>query len=144
MKAYCDTDVIVSASVMSHSHHPPAVALLQAVLSGKVSAFVSAHGLAEIYAVLTRTPFAQPISPPSAWQVIEDNVLERFEVVTLTAKEYQQTIHDCALQGWSGSRIYDALHLKAARKANCERIYTFNVRHFQQMAPDLSSRIVSP
>ena len=76
--------------------------------------------------------------------MIEDNVLERFEIVTLTAKEYQQTIHDCALQGWSGGRIYDALQLKAARKANCERIYTFNVRHFQQMAPDLSSRIVSP
>jgi hypothetical protein len=43
-----------------------------------------------------------------------------------------------------GGRIYDALHLRRARQAACDRVYTFNVRHFQQLAPDLAGRIGAP
>jgi hypothetical protein len=31
-----------------------------------------------------------------------------------------------------------------ARKAQCSRIYTINVSHFQQIAPDLAGRIMAP
>jgi hypothetical protein len=31
-----------------------------------------------------------------------------------------------------------------AREVNAERIYTWNVRHFQLVAPDLKDRIVTP
>ena len=49
-----------------------------------------------------------------------------------------------AESGWIGERIYDALHLRCAKKAACDRIYTFNVRPFQQLAPDLADRIGAP
>lgn len=73
-----------------------------------------------------------------------ENILPFFEIVTLSAKEYQETIRDCSQQGWAGGRIYDALHICAAQKAACDRLYTFNVRHFQQLAPQLANRISAP
>jgi predicted nucleic acid-binding protein len=44
----------------------------------------------------------------------------------------------------SGGIIYDALLIACARKIDAERIYTWNVRHFQMVAPDLAERIVEP
>jgi predicted nucleic acid-binding protein len=57
---------------------------------------------------------------------------------------YLATIRECADKGWTGGRVYDALHLHCAKKTFCDRIYTFNVRHFQQLAPDLADRITAP
>ncbi len=44
----------------------------------------------------------------------------------------------------TGAIIYDALILACARKARAEVIYTWNVKHFRLVAPDLSDRIVEP
>jgi hypothetical protein len=57
---------------------------------------------------------------------------------------YRETIQEGADSGWIGGRIYDALQLRCAKKAACDRIYTFNVRHFQPLAPDLADRIGAP
>jgi hypothetical protein len=57
---------------------------------------------------------------------------------------YRDTIEFCANHGWIGGRIYDALHLSCARQPACDRVYTCNVRHFQQLAPDLAGRIGAP
>ena len=48
------------------------------------------------------------------------------------------------LSGCAGGRVYDAPHLAAARKANCEQIYTFNLRQFCELAPELADRIRTP
>ncbi len=40
--------------------------------------------------------------------------------------------------------VYDALLLWCARRKRCERIYTFNTVHFEQLAPDLVGRICAP
>ena len=63
---------------------------------------------------------------------------------TLTLEMYREAIESCANHGWIGGPIYDALHLSCARNAACDRIYTLNVRHFQQLAPDLADRIGAP
>jgi predicted nucleic acid-binding protein len=39
---------------------------------------------------------------------------------------------------------YDALHLRCAEKAGVDRIYTFNARHFEQLAPQFSGKCVVP
>jgi predicted nucleic acid-binding protein len=114
------------------------------VHSKKIQAFVSGHGLAEFYAVLTRTPFSPPVYPSEAWQLLTQNVLPYFEIVTLSGKEYEETIQRCVQQGWGGGRVYDALHIRSALKASCDRIYTFNVRHFQQLALEFPERITAP
>jgi predicted nucleic acid-binding protein len=47
-------------------------------------------------------------------------------------------------RGISGAGIHDSLTLACARKARAERIYTWNLRHFRAVAPDLAERIVAP
>jgi predicted nucleic acid-binding protein len=80
-----------------------------------------------------------------AWQLIEENILKDFTVVTLSAKEYQEAIRAAAMNGVEGGRTYDALLLKAASKSGADRILTFNVRHFQALADEaVRSRIASP
>src|ERR1700674_5735805 len=144
MKAYLDTAVLVAASVSDHTHHSQALELLQRVRAKKISGYISGHGLSEVYAVLTRTPFTHHVYPVEDWKRLAENVLPYFQVVILTPKMHVETIRECASKGWIGGKIYDALQLRSARKAACDRIYTFNVRHFQQLAPDLSARIGAP
>jgi predicted nucleic acid-binding protein len=144
MKAYFDTTVLVAASVVSHPHHNQAVTALRAVANKKVTGYVSGHGLCELYAVLTRTPFHPPVHPMEAWKIISENVLAHFQILTLSAGMYRAIIQECAEKGWIGGRIYDSLHLRCAKKAACERIYTFDLKHFCELAPDLRNRICAP
>jgi predicted nucleic acid-binding protein len=144
VKAYFDTAALVAACVADHPHHAQAIAVLRQARAKEIAGHTSAHGLCEAYAVLTRTPFHPPIHPAEAWKLLSENVIPYFRIVTLTPRMYLETIRECADKGWSGGRIYDALHLRCAKKTACERIYTFNVRHFQQLAPDLADRIGAP
>ena len=136
MKACLDTSVLVAALVEDHPHNAPASALLLSAKARKIQAVVSAHTLAEVYAVLTRAPFTPPVYPAEARQLIEQTVLPNVHVVSLSPTEYRQVIAECADAGWTGGVIYDAIHLRAARKVSCERLYTFNVKHFRAIAPD--------
>lgn len=144
MKAYFDTTILVAASVADHSHHNPAIAALELSQGGKIESYTSGHGLSEVYAVLTRTPFHPAVYPSEAVRILQQNILPFFKLITITPQMYIETIRECADRGWIGGRIYDAIHLCCAREADCERIYTFNVRHFQQLAPDLAQRICAP
>jgi predicted nucleic acid-binding protein len=58
--------------------------------------------------------------------------------------DYVEAAQRMALGEWRGGRIYDALHLRCADKVGADSIYTFNARHFQQMAPDLEGKICAP
>jgi predicted nucleic acid-binding protein len=72
-------------------------------------------------------------------------VLPRMELVTLAAKEYKEVVHECAVGGWAGGRIHDAVHLRCAQKASADRIYTFNVKDFRSLASSsLADRIAAP
>lgn len=144
MKAYFDTTVFVAASVRDHPHYSQSAAALALAQEDKVKGFVSGHGLSEVYAVLTRTPFQPAVYPSEAWKILWEDVIPYFQIVTITPQMYTDTIRECADRGWIGGRIYDAIHLRCARESDCERIYTFNVRHFQQLAPDLAQRIGAP
>ncbi len=144
MKAYCDTSVLVAASVSVHPHHAPAIALMRQIRGGKVEAVISAHGTAEFYAVLTRVPLVPPIHPSEAWRLLAENILPHFHVVSLSAAQYKSVLREAAEKGWSGGLVYDALHLAAATSNHCKRIYTFNLRHFLHLAPHLQDSICSP
>jgi predicted nucleic acid-binding protein len=145
MKCYFDTSVLVAAAVIRHPHHSTAIAVLEQLDTQKNHGFTSAHALAEVYSVLTRTPFRPPIYPSEAWAIIETMILERLELVTLTAKEYQSVVRDCAASGWIGGMIHDAIHVRCGQKAACDRIYTFNVKDFRALAAEeLASKISVP
>ena len=144
MKVYLDTNIVVADAVSSHIHHASAAALLRQIESRRWTPVLVAHGLAEIYSVLTRAPYQPRVTPAQAWQILEQNVLASFEIETLSCSEYSRVIKECAAQGWSGGRIHDVLHIAAARKAQCRRIYTFDVAHFTRLAPDMLDRILAP
>jgi predicted nucleic acid-binding protein len=141
---YLDTNVLVAAVLPDHLHHAAAKATLRKIRGGKMTGCLAAHGLAELYAVLTRLPLTPPVYPAEALRILERDVLPWLDLTTLTGEEYLKTLRSCAAAGWAGGRIYDALHVAAARKASCRRIYTFNVGHFRELAPDLKDRIVAP
>ncbi len=117
-----------------HVHYSRATAILEELVTRKHHGFMSAHGLAEVYSVLTRTPFSPPVYPSEAWQIIEQDFLPYMEIVSLSAKEYREAVKDCATRGLAGGPVYDPLHLCCARKAACDRIYTFDVRDFRGLA----------
>lgn len=144
MKIYCDTSVLVAASVVSHPHHVQSTALLKQIRSGTMKACMSAHGTAEFYAVMTRAPLTPMIHPSEAWRILVRNILPYFQVVALTSDQYQSVLEGVSLTGWTGGIIYDALHLEAAKSSQCQRIYTHNIRHFQKLAPELQDKICSP
>jgi predicted nucleic acid-binding protein len=144
VNVYFDTPLLVAAYIAHHPHHRQSLQALDQISSGSIRGVISAHGLAESFSVLTRAPFIPRIRPHDAWLYLANDVLSVFELVSLTATEYREVVESCSQNGWPGGRVYDALHVRAARKSNCERIYTFNLKHFHEVAPDLRDIILSP
>jgi predicted nucleic acid-binding protein len=83
------------------------------------------------------------LTPRDAVLAVE-TFLKQLTPVTLTAEEYVETLRRTANLGLSGGIIYDALHMASARKIHADQIYTWNVRHFKLVAPDLAGRILTP
>ena len=106
---------------------------------------MSTHSLAETYGFLSRSLYADLMYPFEAWQSISGNVLPYFSLVSLNEQDYRAALEECASKSIGGGRVYDALHLQAAMKAKCDRLFTFNVKHFRQLSPpEFAERIVLP
>ena len=60
MKVLLDTSVLIAAVIAKHYSHANAFLILERVQNQKGEGFVAAHGLAEMYAILTshHRPFA--------------------------------------------------------------------------------------
>ncbi|MBI4664421.1 MAG: PIN domain-containing protein [Verrucomicrobia bacterium] len=144
MKWFLDTNVPVAACVAEHEHHARALPLVESVHQAKAEGFISAHSLLETYSILTRLPRSPRISPSQAATLVQENVINHFTVVALTAKEYGELAARLGRNSIIGGQAYDALHLECAEKCGAEQIYTFNVRHFAGLAAHLSEKIVAP
>jgi len=104
------------------------------VAAGKDKGFISQHSIAEVYAALTRLPVVPRIHPLEAARIIRDNILENFETVAVEKKDYLEALEIVSDSGWPGARIYDALILCCAARSPAQRIYTFNLKDFKQLA----------
>lgn len=144
MKAFFDTSVLVAALVEEHPHHAPAAAILNTVFSAGERGYISAHGLVEVYAVLTRAPFPLRIYPDEAWKMLEEGILPHVDVIGLDGADYRRLVEFAAGRNWSGGRVYDLVHLAVARMAGCDRLYTFNVKDFRAMAGEFPGEICAP
>jgi len=69
---------------------------------------------------------------------------ERLTVVALDASEYFVGLERFAALGVAGGTIYDAMMALCALKADAERIYTWNLRHFRQCGPEIANRLATP
>jgi predicted nucleic acid-binding protein len=144
MNIFCDTTVLVAASLEPHVHHAPAKAALERICHGYDAGFTAAHCLAETFSVLSRMPTVPKLTPQDVLAILEANVIPHFELIVLAPADYQQAVRDLAKRGLGGGRIYDLLHLGAARKQTLDRIYTFNEAEWRNLAPDLEALIGAP
>lgn len=135
MKVFFDTSVLVPALVDQLTNHSACFEVFRAYTMQGNQGYCSTHGLAEFYAVVTALPLPKRISTVEARIIIEESILSRIEVVSLDQPEYVEAINKVANQGLTSGVVYDALHVMAAEKAGCERIYTYNPDHFRPVCP---------
>jgi predicted nucleic acid-binding protein len=138
---FLDTSVLIAIAQVSHERHTPSLQLWNQCTRNLAA--VSTHTIAEVYNTLTAMPPVLRLAPLNAVVAVE-TFLQRVTPVALSAEEYMEAVRRTASLGHAGGIIYDALHLACARKVGAERIYTWNIRHFRMIAPDLAERIVTP
>lgn len=135
MKVLLDTSVLVAAVVEQHQSHENSYAALDRVQRGKDEGSVSAHSLAEMYAVLTKLPPPFRHTPEQACLSIEENVTRHFQISALEASDYVALVREAALAGIQGGTVYDSIVLRCALKSKVQRMLTLNLKHFQNLAP---------
>ena len=106
--------------------------------------FAASHSLGECYSAFTTIPLDPRIQPIEAERLIEHNIVPHFQLLDADAADYRRVVQACVALSAIGGRFYDALLLECARKAGPDRLYTFNTRHFQTLAPDLEGIICAP
>jgi len=138
---FFDTSVIVCASHRADPRYEASLEYLSRATPE--TACCGAHSLAEVYSTLTGRPHPMRIPIPVALKIIE-RTRSRLTVVALDESEHFETVRESAKAGRMGGIIFDALLIASARKAKAKKIYTWNVRHFRMIAPDLAGRILEP
>jgi predicted nucleic acid-binding protein len=141
VRIFFDTSVIVPAFIDTHVHHQASLKVFLA--ADKKHDCCSAHSLAEVYSTLTRLPPSLRVSGDQAMFFLE-NMARRLTFIALDSDEYWATIADDAALGIAGGLTYDALLARCALKAKAETIYTWNVRHFQQLGNHVARLVKTP
>lgn len=140
---FFDTSVLVPVVTEQLINHRLAHARFVSEMKSGRDVFCSTHTLAECYAVLTALPLPRRISGLEAARLIEVNFGRKLRVVELKKTDYFDAIALCAERGRPSGQIYDALHLVAAKKAGCVRLFTYNLKQFEFLNPG-GIQIVAP
>ncbi len=135
MKALFDASVLVPAVTEQLENHESAFACFHRETTGPERSVCSCHALAETYATLTALPLRKRITASEAARLVSVNFTHRLELIPLSAEDYTLAVEMTAERGLVSGQIYDALHVVAALKSGCSRIYTYNIRHFRRLAP---------
>jgi len=133
MTVLFDTSVLVPALVDQLANHPACFSAFITATTNENQGVCSTHALAECFSVLTSLPLRRRITAPEAHRLVEESILPRMRIVALDQDDYREAVRSVAQAGLTGGIIYDALHLVAARKAGCQRILTYNLRHFEAL-----------
>jgi predicted nucleic acid-binding protein len=141
VKFFYDTSVLLPSFFVDHERHEASLSVF--LKADKTQGCCAAHTLAELYATATRLPGKLRLSGDQVLLFLE-NIYDRLAIVTLSDEEYRTAMKDAAAAGIAGGTIYDALLLACAVKAGAEVIYTWNVKHFQQFAPEIAKRVRTP
>lgn len=138
MKTLVDASVIVAALAEADSGHEVADAWLAGEMEAGTRLFISDHTLAEVYANLTKTFRAGEAPLPCT--VARDAIVGFMDVIEAvietTTNDYLRAVASCAKNGWRSGAVYDAIHVRAAKRERIRRIATFNERHFRPQWED--------
>jgi predicted nucleic acid-binding protein len=141
LREFFDSSVLIAAFWGGHANHGASIQCLSG--ANKKHSSCGIHSLAEVYAVMSSLPVTPGIPPEQVMLFVEE-VRSRLTVVSLDEKEYFQTIQKCADRGFTSGRVYDALLLSCAGKSGAQTIFTWNLKQFQVLAPELAAKIRTP
>ena len=128
---FFDTSVLVAGMVELGPDSEAPFRLLDAVASGRIAPARTAwHCCLEFFSVTTRLPEEYRLDPDTALRFVQGELLGRFEVDALPARNRRSFLISAVDQGVSGGRIYDAHIAEVARRAGSEIVVTENRRHF--------------
>jgi len=95
---------------------------------------MSAHSLAELYAVLTRLPLLPRVSPADARELIHRNIYSRsIAIVVLDAHDYKAMIDHLATDYLQGGIVYDAVIAACACSWKADTLLTLNAADFVRL-----------
>lgn len=141
MREFFDTSVLVAAFWGDHPLHDASAKAFGN--ADRKHSSCAAHSLAELYSALTSLPVKPMIAPEQALLFLQD-VRDRLSAVTLDEADYHAILEQAAQRRIGGGRIYDILLLRCAAKSQAETIYTWNLKHFQRLSPELAGKIRTP
>lgn len=141
MRAFFDTSVLVATFHGDHEHHKRSLDLF--VKFSIRDAAASAHSLAEVYATLTALPGKHRVAPDQAMLFLE-TMRQRLTLVPLSEADYYDATEAASALGIVGGAIYDALLGRCALKVKADTIYTWNVRDFARLGPEIAARVRTP
>jgi len=140
MKAFLDSSVLVAAFLTNHEHHDPSLNLF--LRHGSSNAACSAHSLAEVYSTITGTSGKDRVSGDEALLFLGD-IRQRLTLVALEAEEVLRAI-EASAGNITGAAIYDSLIGHCALKAKAEVLYTWNLKDFKRLKPEIAARVQTP
>lgn len=129
MRVLLDTNCLVALASSEHEYHAATYTDYKRRRTLGHQFIVSAHGITEAYAVLTRLPQPHRLTPSAALEVL-DRTWGKTETVALTAGELWRLLRTCSAAAIGGGRIYDRVIAECARKGKATEILTWNTRHF--------------
>jgi predicted nucleic acid-binding protein len=144
MRAFCDTSVLVAAVLSSHPRYPACEAMLSRIARREHIGYCSTHGLAETFSVLLRMPTTPKLRGEHVLAILEHTILPNFSIIPLDTLDYVECLRELAATNLAGGRVYDLLHLRAARKCAPERIFTLNTKEWISLSPELAALIGEP
>lgn len=128
---FLDTSVLLAGLIEMGRASSPAQHVLTAVAEGTLPRPMTAwHCCLEFYAVSTRLPEEFRLSPDDALKLLEEEILARFRVHDLPARNRAPLLRQVALERIAGGRLYDAHIGEIARVAKASLVVTENRRHF--------------
>ncbi len=144
MKVLFDSSVLIAAFLNSHPKHADSLPWLQKVKRKELEGVISVHSLLEVYSVLTSLPLSPKINSPLAFNLIKENILNDFELITYSTKDYIKLLENLSSGNILGGSSYDGLILAAAEKSKADKILTLNVNDFIRVSPQFVRIVQDP
>lgn len=99
------------------------------------------HSISEIFSTLTGGRLGLRIEANDAIEMIR-GLLKHLQLVDLDDKEVLAALAEAKSKGVRGGRVHDYIHAATAAKVPCQRIYTLNLRDFENLFSSLE--IIEP
>lgn len=131
---FFDTSVLIAGlmEIGAASEHPQRI--MDGIASGRVRRCLTAwHCCLEFYSVATRLPEEFRLVPEDALQLLEEEILARFEVRQLPDQARQPFLRALQHERVVGGRVYDAHIAEIARLSAAKIVVTDNRRHFSSL-----------